>query len=418
MPAIFLRLTLLFSLVAASLVALAGEQYRSRMYIDIEQDATENVALSVSELEKQLDTLQDNNARASAEKFLAQHYVAEKDYPKAIARLEDALRQPGQNDKARCDLLGELARLYVLQKDYDHAEDALKQLVDLQPPENADLYFLLAQLQYRNKHYVESTAAVDKALALEKNPSDDQLQTALAIYYSTGDYKRCAQVMQQRVGQDINNAMLWQQWVSLELKAGNPAQALTTLSLAWEKGVPFRDQDILLLCDLYTINKIPARGARVLEQAMKSGRVPDNSKMNDRLFRLWLQAGDRDKAQLALEKAAQQGDDKDLQLHLAQLYMEKEQWQAMQDIVLKACTTPLPDALVSRANLLLGISQLKLGATEPARRSFINATLTGGENDKAGQWLAYMKAEPTTEREKLGVSGSCYSNSTRSIWNR
>lgn len=58
--------------------------------------------------------------------------------------------------------------------------------------------------------------------------------------------------------------------------------------------------------------------------------------------------------------------------------MEKEQWQAMQTMVLKACDGALPERLVARANLLLGVSQLKLGDTALARRSLINATVVGG----------------------------------------
>ncbi len=410
---------LLLAALAPMLVSLhasAGEQYMSRLYIDIEQDATENVALSVSELEKQINSMQDDYTRASAEKFLAQHYAAEKDYPKAIAHLEDALKRPGMTDNTRRDMLGDLAHLYVIQKDYSNATNAIKRYLDTNPPENADMYVLLAQVHYNNKKYVDAAAALDKVLSINKNPSKELLQSALAIYYSIGSYERASNMIQQLVEQDLNNATLWQQWISLELKAGKNAEALTVMSLAWEKGIPFRDQDVLLLCDLYAINKNPGRGARVLEEAIQSGKVATNSKINDRLFRLWLQAGERDKAQKALEKAAQMGDDKELQLHLAQLYMEKEQWQPMQDMVLRACNSVLPDALVARANLFLGISQFKLGDTELARRSFINATLIGGENDKAGQWLAYIKAAPATEREKAGVAGPCYSTNTRSVW--
>jgi len=415
-PLIPLLLLTFLSTIMMSVKVAAGEQYMSRLYIDIEQDATENVALSVSELEKQINTLQDDYTRANAEKFLAQHYAAEKDYPKAIAHLEDALKRPGITDSARRDMLGDLAHLYVMQKDYTNAASAIKRYLDTNPPENADMYILLAQVHYNNKKYVESAAALDKVLALNKDPSKDLLQSALAIYYSIGSYDRAASMIKKLIEQDINNATLWQQWISLELKAGKNPEALTVMSLAWEKNIPFRDQDVLLLCDLYAINKIPGRGARVLEEAINTEKIKADSKVNDRLFRLWLQAGDRDKAQKALEKAAQMGSDKELQLHLAQLYMEKEQWQTMQDMVLKACDSALPDALVARANLFLGISQFKLGDTDRARRSFINATLIGGENEKAGQWLAYMKAAPATEREKIGIAGPCYSLSMRSMW--
>jgi len=414
---IFLMKYLLPFFITFCLVsAVQADQYRSRVYLDLDQDVTENVSLSVSELEQKINTFQDDYSRSSAEQFLAKHYSQQKDYPKAIEYLENALSRAGTADNTRRDMLLQLGRLYLLQKDYANATKALQKALEIPGANSSETYVLLAQLHYKNKKYVESAASLDKALALDQNPPTDLLQSALGLFYSIGNYDKAAKMVQRLLERDINNTDLWQQWISIYLKAGKHKEALNVMSLAWEKGIPFRQQDVLLLMDLYAINKIPGRGARVLEEALATGRITADPVLNERLFKLWLQAGDRDKAEQALEKVAQRGGDRELQLHLAQLYSEKEQWQKMQDMVLKACTSPLPDNLVSRANLLLGVSQLKLDDTETARRSFINATFFGGEMDRANQWLNYMEAKPATEREKIGIAGPCYSLSSRSIF--
>ena len=398
----------------------AQEQYRSRMYIDLDVAPTENVSMSVGELEQKIGTFQDDATRASAEKFLAQHYAGQKDYGKAAEHIEDALKNPATTAESKRDMLGQLSRIYLIQKNYDKAATAIGSYLAAKQSTgsaaDADIYLLLAQVQYKRKNYVASADALDKALALQKNPSKELLQSALAVYYSIGNFDRAGQVMQQLLAADINNAELWQQWVSLYLKGGKNAQALDVMSLAWEKGIPFREQDVLLLTDLYSINKIPGRGARVLEAAIASGKVKSSTKINDRLFRLWMQAGERDKAQQALAQAASGSNDVELQLYLAQMQMEKEQWQPMQAIVLKACDGAMPERLVARANLLLGVSQLKLGDNELARRSFINATIVGGAGEEASKWLAFMKAAPATDSEKVGIAGPCSTGDTRSIF--
>lgn len=415
----FLRLWVVFVLLTGSAVTWAQEQYRSRMYIDMDVAPTENVSMSVGELERNLGSLQDAATRASAEKFLAQHFAGSKDYDKAAQYIEKALQNPAITTENKRDMLGQLARMALLQKNYDKAASAIQNFLAVKQSSgdsaDAEIYLLLAQVQYKRRNYVASAAAMDKALSLQKNPTTEQLKNALAIFYSTGSFDRAAQIMQRLVAADLNNAELWQQWTSLYLKAGKNSQALDVMALAWEKGIPFREQDILLLTDLYTINKIPGRGARVLEEAIASGRLKNSSKINDRLFRLWMQAGERDKAQVALVKAASDSNDVELQLHLAQMAMEKEQWQTMQQQVLKACDGNLSDRLVARANLLLGISQLKLGDTELARRSFINATIVGGAAE-AAQWLAFMKAAPATKSEKVGIAGPCSTSETSSIF--
>ncbi len=318
----FLRLWVVFVLLTGSAVTWAQEQYRSRMYIDMDVAPTENVSMSVGELERNLGSLQDAATRASAEKFLAQHFAGSKDYDKAAQYIEKALQNPAITTENKRDMLGQLARMALLQKNYDKAASAIQNFLAVKQSSgdsaDAEIYLLLAQVQYKRRNYVASAAAMDKALSLQKNPTTEQLKNALAIFYSTDSFDRAAQIMQRLVAADLNNAELWQQWTSLYLKAGKNSQALDVMALAWEKGIPFREQDILLLTDLYTINKIPGRGARVLEEAIASGRLKNSSKINDRLFRLWMQAGERDKAQVALAQAASDSNDVELQLHLAQ----------------------------------------------------------------------------------------------------
>lgn len=80
----------------------------------------------------------------------------------------------------------------------------------------------------------------------------------------------------------------------------------------------------------------------------------------------------------------------------------------MQATLLAACSEQLQDRYVSRANLLLGVSLLKQDRETEARRAFINATLIGGANAQAAQWLSYMEAQPASENELRRVRGPCY----------
>jgi hypothetical protein len=88
--------------------------------------------------------------------------------------------------------------------------------------------------------------------------------------------------------------------------------------------------------------------------------------------------------------------------------MEDQQWQAVQQTVLTSCRQRLQDRYVSRANLYLGVSLLKQGRTTAARQVFINATLVGGANEQAAEWLQFMQAAAATEDELRRVRGPCY----------
>ena len=162
------------------------------------------------------------------------------------------------------------------------------------------------------------------------------------------------------------------------------------------------------MASLQAANKNPYGAAEVLEDALASQAVSQTATTYRRLFEFWLQAREQERARKALQRAARLSGDIDLYLYLAQLQMEEQEFDSMYQTMLQACGKPLPDKYVGRANLLLGVSQLKLGDEAAARRSFINATLIGGVNAQAAQWLRFMNGPPATEDEISGIEGICY----------
>jgi hypothetical protein len=183
---------------------------------------------------------------------------------------------------------------------------------------------------------------------------------------------------------------------------------LDHLNLAFEKRVPFTESELLLLVDLQAVNGNPYGAAMTLQNAIAQDAVSADAVNQRKLFELWLQARERDKAKAALVTAAQISGDTELYLYLAQLQTEEEEWLSVQSTLLEACEEQLQDRFVSRANLLLGVSLLKQDRAPEARRAFINATLVGGANAQAAEWLSFMDAQPATENELRRVRGPCY----------
>ena len=127
----------------------------------------------------------------------------------------------------------------------------------------------------------------------------------------------------------------------------------------------------------------------------------------DELFAYWMLAKERGEAIKTLQKALKIDPSIERYLQLARLQMDEQQWEDMKKNVLAACNMSLPDEYVSKANLLLGISELKQGNHAAARSAFINATLVGGEGETARQYLDYMEAENATEQENEMFHGPC-----------
>jgi tetratricopeptide (TPR) repeat protein len=401
------RLVLLVSMCLHASLALA-QQYRSKVLIDPSGALGKDVALSVEQLEQQLDSISDPYAKSTAGRHLARHYVEQKQYDKAINYYQQALEAEGLSDIANREILRELAKVYLISEDYDSAVTALERVLQFElVPESGD-YLLLAQAYFKKQDYVGVVASLDQLQ--EKFPSLDVTQTrqALALYYRAGAYPQCANLLKQLLIIEPDEPQNWHQLVSIYLLLDKRRQALGQLSLAYEKAVPFGEQDLQLLVDLRAINNNPYGAATLLQQSLEAETLDSNGENYRKLFELWLQAREKDRATSALAEAARLTGDTQLYLHLAQLQMEQEAWQRMQDTMVAACQQRLDDNYVSRANLLLGISQLKLGDTAGARRSFINATLIGGASTQAGQWLHFMNAEPASKKEARRIVSLCY----------
>ncbi len=404
-----LWMTLLLCTLGLSVGSAAEEgQYRSRILLTPEGEWATGTELSIEELERQLGSIEEVYAKSSAGRHLARHYVQRKEYGKAIEFYRKALSAAGLSPIANREMLRELAQVYLLQKDYASAAQTLQQALAIElVPDVADV-LLLARAQHHLDKYVDVVATLDRIQQAGLALDAEQMQQAVALYYRAGAYAQCEVLLHRLLELQPDDPQHWHLLASVYLQQNKKKQALDQLALARDKRVPFSEREVLLLAKLQAANNNPYGAAQTLESALSLHEVPANGTHYRTLFEFWLQAREPDKARAALQQAAHLSGATDLYLYLAQLQMEAQDFQQMHQTMLAACTEQLADQYVGRANLFLGISQLKLGDDVGARRSFINASLVGGVNAQAGQWLNFMQAAPPSEDETRRIISPCY----------
>lgn len=390
----------------------AAEYYRSKLYLDPNKKLNESASLSLQELEQQINSMTDAYGKSSTGRYLAHQYVKQKDYVKAIEFYNTALDAEGLSQVANQELLTELASVYVLEEQYEQAITTLKRLQVL----DSSAQILLAQSYFGVQDYLLTVETLDKiplnpsveSPSTQRELTEHQLNQMLALYYKAGSYPQSEKVLQRLIQRYPQTFKYWRQLTSIYLAQNKHKRALDQLTLARDKKLQFDSNDILLLADLYVANQAAEKGARTLEQAITVGEIENSEQTNKRIFEYWLQAREKEKAANTLKRSINQIQDFDLFIRLAQLQMEQSDWQDMNSTMLTACRNVLDDKYVSQANLLLGVSQLKLGDKASARRSFINATLLGGKGEKAQQWLDFIEAVPSTDDELSEITSPCH----------
>ena len=392
----------------SALAPAAQGQYRSKVLIVADDEMAKDAGLSIEELEQRIESIEQPYAKSSAGRHLARHYVAQGEYDKAIAYYRAAVAAQGLSDIANREMQRELARVYLLQENYGAAVETLQRVLQMELVTEVGDYLLLARAHHHLSKYVAVVATLDSLLEQALILDTAQMQQALALYYRAGAYAQSEGLLQKLLKLEPDNPKNWHLLVSVYLQQNKKRQALDQLALAAEKSVPFSEPDTLLLVDLQAANNNPYAAAETLSAALAGQKVDANGENYRKLFEFWFLARESIKAQQALERAAQLTGDTQLYLYLAQLQMDQQAWQGMLQTVLAACARQLQDQYVSRANLLLGVSQLKLGDAVAARRSFINASMIGGAHARAGQWLEFMNAEPATRDELRRIVSVCY----------
>lgn len=384
-----------------------AEAYRSKVYLDPSKKIDESVSLSIEQLEQQLGGYTDTYTKASASRHLARHYVAQKQYDKAADFYEQALAAQGLSELANLEMSKELAGVYLLQQRFAKALQLLSELQSRTPQPDVSVLLLLGQAQFKSGDFLALADTLDQLMAERDGLTESQLQQLLSMAYGARNYAQCESILALLIDRSPENMTYWRQQVSIYLAQEKHRKALDRLALAREKRLPFTVADIKLLGNLYMSNQAAEKGARTLSDALASGELPRNAEHYRQLFEYWLVAREKNKATAALKQAAAYSGDTGLYLKLAQLYMEQERWSDMNGTLLQACQGPLPDRYVGKANLLLGISQLKQKDLSAARRSLINATLIGSQWQKANQWLSYMQATPASADEMRRIEGPC-----------
>lgn len=399
-------------LCAVCLMLLGGsglvnaEQYRSKLLLNPGQSLSEDASVSIEQLEGQFKNIRQQYGRASAGMQLARHYVQAGEYEKAVAYYRAALDAEGLSELVNADLRREMAEVYLAMTEPKLALEVLAGLGEPAQISDTETLLVYARTHYALNDYLTVATMLERLFELTEPEQEDLSQQMMALAYGIQEFELCTRLL-ERLLKFNNKSEYWFQMASVQLKRGQPSQALAYLTLARLQGIPFDEQNLLLLSSLYASQGDPYQAAQILEQALAAGAVHASGENYRRVFDYWLQAREMKPALLALQHAATLTRNGELYLYWAHLLMGQQDWQQMNQVLVEFCSKSVAATLLGRAYLMLGISEYKLSRPQRAYGAFANATLVGGANELAGQWLQRLEAEGVVGDIPARPSGAC-----------
>lgn len=329
------------------------------------------------------------------------YYNAE-DYDGAIESFSLVVEQQPIPESFEQSTLFSLSQLNLMRGNYDKSIQYLERWESLQkgeiPPKN---YLLKAQARYQQKDYQRAIAHINKAVELVE--ADPEIGVAeenwyilqRAIYYELKQPKKVTEILVKLV-RHYNQPKYWVQLGGMYGEIGEEKKQLAVMESAYQQGFVESGSDMFNLAQLYYYHQVPYKAARLMEEAMGSGKLDKNLRNMRFLSQCWAAAKENEKAVPVLMSASDLSADGELDAQLSQIFLNDEKW----------------DKAIARAEAALekgglrnpGVSHLVIGMALYNKKEFNAALNALAEAEKhksskkmAQQWKRFVTGEKQSQ---------------------
>ncbi|MBT7952223.1 MAG: tetratricopeptide repeat protein [Gammaproteobacteria bacterium] len=339
--------------------------------------------------------------KAQLYNYFAYTYFTLEKYQDAIRSYQKVLIQPDLPEGLAASSMYTLAQLYFITEEYKKAVKTIEEWFKIadKPSENA--YMLLGQGYYQLEDYKKSLGPLKKAYKLVKDRGDNPKQNLLLLmrvdYYNLGDYENMVNVLKELV-------VLYpktEYWLTMagaysELKRLD--KQMSIMEMLYDSGDLQKGNQQLNLANLFLLHEVPYKAAVIMDKGMKKGIIDKNVRNLRLLSQAWLQAQESEKAIDPLKRAADLSKDGDLDVRLAQAYLNLDKYKE----AIAALETGLKKGGVKRrdtANVMLGLANFELQRFNASIKAFTNASKDKRSKKTATQWLGHVRNEKARKKQ-------------------
>ncbi|MCX7513351.1 tetratricopeptide repeat protein [Frateuria hangzhouensis] len=235
----------------------------------------------------------------------------------------------------------ELAQFYLADEQYQPALDTLSKWRSEGKRETAESYALEGNAYYRLEKYPEAIAAIKKAMSLTDKPQASWNQILMASYAESGQADQAADVAQQQLQANPNDATAMNNAVAVLMQAQKYPQAIELMEKARANGTLKDEKQYVNLAKLYLItgqnSDDPKPGAKkaeaVLEDGMAKGVITSSYENYKLLGDAAYIAGDDSKAIAGYKKAMPLAQDGEAALRAGQLLLNQQKYSDARTLI-------------------------------------------------------------------------------------
>lgn len=353
--------------------------------------ANEQYAEAETRFRELVARIDDDYERSQAMFGLAQALMSREQFDEALRLYEQIVDLDVLPNRPHFDAMFQLAQLYYLRERFD---DALRWL-DRWKRESGETkvqYFeLRASIYAQQERYRPAIENIDQAIAMTDEPKQTWYQLKLAMHYELEEFRACKDVLEILIRNWPDRKMYWSQLASINVTLKDDREALAVLALAKRQGMLDKETDWMQLFSLYGLMDVPFKAAQTLAEGIDKGFVEPTKAVYEQLGNAWYAAQELDEAIDALTKAAELSLDGKLDMQVAYILVDKENWRDAKRRLEQAIEKGgISDSETGNLYVLLGMAELNTGNPESARRAFQQGRRYPKSRSAASEWLNHL----------------------------
>ncbi len=249
----------------------------------------------------------------------------------------------------------------------------------------------LATACHLQKQYKKSIPWLRQALKRSDSPKESWLLMLMVALYQDKQLEASAQVLDDLIRLNPKEEY-WMQQAGIYQQLNQPDLSLRSLETGYAAGYVQKVDNQMQLVQLLLNQGLPERAGRVLNKLMQEQQIEINERNWRLLASAWQQSREREKAVVAMLKAAEFMQDGSLIYRAAQLQAQDMHYQlAIKNLEL-AFKKGLNEKDRAQAIMLAASSAYELNDLRSARRYFQEALSHASTAANAKSWLDYLSS--------------------------
>jgi tetratricopeptide (TPR) repeat protein len=333
--------------------------------------------------------------QANVLNYLGFVYYNMEDVPNAIKTYDRMLAIPSLEPQMRKQTTYTQAQLNMMEENYSKTLDLLQKYLQMEDNPAPEPLILLAQTYYQLEQYDKMVQPIEDAMQIARDrdkPIKEDWYVLLNFAHFQQENYAAVRDIQKILLQNWPKKRYWFSLAGAYTELGEEQNLIAAYDAAHTQGLLESESELVTMAQLYLQREVPYKAATLLEEKMEEGVVEPSERNYRLLSQAWMLAQEDDKAIPALQEAARRSNDGELDIRLANSYLNLgnyEQCASAARAALQKGGLKNPD----NAQISLGMCLYNLNRYNEARQAFQAAARVDKSRRVANQWISVINAD-------------------------